>query len=62
MTYTPASCTPFCLENAMALPAVARHIGRELRTQYVLGYRPQDMPKDGKWHKIRLKINDVFRH
>jgi Ca-activated chloride channel family protein len=38
------------------LPAIARHIGRELRTQYVLGYRPEDLRKDGKWHKIQVKL------
>lgn len=46
----------FTLENVIELPAVASHIGRELRTQYVLGYRPAEMPKDGKWHKIQVKL------
>jgi Ca-activated chloride channel homolog len=35
---------------------VARHISLELRTQYVLAYRPQDSPHDGKWRKIRVKL------
>jgi Ca-activated chloride channel homolog len=46
----------FTLENEVELPAVALHIGPELRTQYVLGYRPEDMPKDGKWHKIEVQL------
>ena len=36
--------------------AVARHIGVELRTQYVLAYRPKEPAHDGKWHKIRVKL------
>ena len=40
----------------MELPAVALHIGRELRTQYVLGYRPEQLPRDGKWHRIEVKL------
>jgi Ca-activated chloride channel homolog len=38
------------------MPEVARHIGMELRTQYVLAYRPQDVAHDGKWHRIRVKL------
>ena len=30
----------FTLQNEVELPVVASHIGRALRTQYVLGYRP----------------------
>jgi Ca-activated chloride channel family protein len=52
----PTGGRAYTLESALALPAVARHIGRELRTQYVLGYRPEEMPKDGKWHKIQVKL------
>jgi Ca-activated chloride channel family protein len=52
----PTGGRAFTLENELELPAVATHIGRELRTQYVLGYRPEEMPKDGKWHKIQVKL------
>jgi len=52
----PTGGRAYTLENALALPAVARHIGKELRTQYVLGYRPEEMSKDGKWHKIQVKL------
>ncbi|HEY3971798.1 MAG TPA: VWA domain-containing protein [Candidatus Sulfotelmatobacter sp.] len=46
----------FVVENAVALPEITRRIGAELRTQYVLGYRPQDVAPDGKWHKIQVKL------
>jgi Ca-activated chloride channel family protein len=52
----PTGGQAFTLENTVELPAVARHIGRALRTQYVLGYRPEQMPRDGKWHKIQVKL------
>ena len=52
----PTGGQAFTLENTVELPAVARHIGRALRTQYVLGYRPEQMPCDGKWHKIQVKL------
>ena len=46
----------FTLENPLEMPAVAHRIGTELRTQYVLGYRPANAPRDGKWHKISVKL------
>jgi Ca-activated chloride channel family protein len=52
----PTGGQAFTLENTVELPTVARHIGRALRTQYVLGYRPEQMPRDGKWHKIQVKL------
>ena len=46
----------FTLENPNEMPEVAHRIGTELRTQYVLGYRPEKAPYDGKWHKISVKL------
>jgi Ca-activated chloride channel family protein len=36
---------------------VATKIGIELRNQYVLGYRPKNPVRDGKWRKIKVKLN-----
>ena len=47
----------FTIDNPNDLPQVAHAIGLELRNQYVIGYRPQDAPHDGKWHKIKVKLN-----
>jgi Ca-activated chloride channel homolog len=44
------------IDTPNALAAVARHIGEELRTQYVLAYRPQDARHDGKWRTIRVRL------
>jgi len=47
----------FTIDNPNDLPHVAHAIGLELRNQYLIGYRPQDAPRDGKWHKIKVKLN-----
>lgn len=52
----PTGGRAFTLENPTEMPEVARHIGMELRTQYVLAYRPQDVAHDGKWHRISVKL------
>ena len=39
------------------LADVATKIGIELRNQYVLGYRPTNPARDGKWRKIKVKLN-----
>ena len=52
----PTGGRAFTIDNTNALPSVARHIGMELRTQYVLAYRPKDLPHNGKWRKIRVKL------
>jgi Ca-activated chloride channel family protein len=42
--------------NLAKLPQVAATISRELRSQYVLGYRPKKGPRDGKWRKIKVRV------
>ena len=44
------------LGNARKLPEVAREISRELRSRYVLGYRPTNVAHDGTWRKIRVRL------
>ena len=46
----------FSIENPNDLTGVAAKIGLELRNQYVLGYRPTTSARDGKWHKLRVKV------
>ena len=41
---------------ADALPAICLQIGLDLKNQYVLGYRPQNLNKDGKWRKVKVKV------
>ena len=46
----------FTINNPNELADVATKIGIELRNQYVLGYRPKNPVKDGRWHKIKVKL------
>jgi Ca-activated chloride channel family protein len=46
----------FTVENPNDLEDVAKKIGIELRNQYVLGYRPKNFARDGKWHKVNVKL------
>ena len=44
--------------DASDLPSVATRIGIELRNQYVLAYTPKREEKDGKYHKVEVKVNE----
>ncbi|HTK96026.1 MAG TPA: VWA domain-containing protein [Terriglobales bacterium] len=46
----------FTIDTPDELIDVATKIGIELRNQYVLGYRPKNPSKDGKWRKIKIKL------
>jgi Ca-activated chloride channel family protein len=46
----------FTIDNPNDLADVATKIGIELRNQYVLGYRPNKIVRDGKWRKIKVKL------
>jgi Ca-activated chloride channel homolog len=46
----------FTIDNVNELADVASKIGIELRNQYVIGYRPNDLVRDGKWRKIKIKL------
>jgi hypothetical protein len=46
----------FTITNVAELPEITRSIGSRLRHQYMLTYRPQEQVRDGKWHKISVKL------
>ena len=46
----------YTIDNPNELADVATKIGIELRNQYVLGYRPKNPARDGKWRKIKIKL------
>ncbi len=52
----PTGGRAFTVDNPNLMPPIARHIGLELRTQYVLAYRPQETPHKSTWRKIRVKL------
>ncbi len=47
--------------NFNDLPAIAQHIGLELRNQYVLAYSPNNSKDDSKWRKINVKLTLLLR-
>ncbi len=46
----------FNVDSLIDLPVVAARIGVELRNQYVLGYRPSDARRDGKYHAVEVHV------
>lgn len=46
----------FTIERPQDLADVTTKIGYMLRNQYVLGYRPNNPLRDGKWRKIKVKV------
>ncbi len=46
----------FAVDNLNELPDVAAKIGVELRNQYVLGYTPTNLGRDGKYRKVQVKL------
>ena len=42
--------------NGAELADIAQKIGIELRNRYVIGYAPQDPKRDGKYHRIEVKL------
>jgi len=52
----------FFPDSADELEDICNKIALELRNQYVLGYHSTNETKDGKWRKIRVKINPPKGH
>jgi len=50
------------LSSPEKLPEVATAFSRELRSQYVLGYRPANLKRDGKLHRITVKVTTALAH
>ncbi len=46
----------FAVDNLAELPDVAAKIGIELRNQYLLGYSPKNMTRDGKYRRVQVKL------
>jgi len=42
--------------DANELPDIAAKIGLELRNRYMLGYTPKLQPRDGRYHKLEVKV------
>ena len=42
--------------DSFELPDIAAKIGIELRNRYVLGYSPTDQQRDGRYHRVQVKV------
>jgi Ca-activated chloride channel family protein len=47
----------FSVEDANELPDITEKISIELRNQYVIAYKPSNLVRDGRWRRIRVKLN-----
>jgi Ca-activated chloride channel family protein len=46
----------FRVDDLADMGDIAVKISTELRNQYVLGYNPTSMQRDGKWRKVKVKL------
>jgi Ca-activated chloride channel homolog len=46
----------FRVDDLADMSDIATKISAELRNQYVLGYRSEDIKRDGKWRKLKVKL------
>jgi VWFA-related protein len=46
----------FEVSDLNELPDIAQKVGMALRNQYVLGYAPATEKRDGKYHKVQVRI------
>ncbi len=46
----------FRVDDISDMADIATKISAELRNEYVLGYRPVDTKRDGKWRKLKVKL------
>lgn len=46
----------FAVEKASELPEIAAKIALELRNQYVIGYQPSESARDGRYHRVQVKL------
>ena len=47
----------FRVDNLAEMGDIAEKVSTELRNQYLIGYQPSDPTLDGKWRKVKVKVN-----
>jgi Ca-activated chloride channel family protein len=47
----------FRVDDVSEMSDIAEKISTELRNQYVIGYTPKNISRDGKWRKVKVKLN-----
>jgi len=46
----------YSVENINEMADIAAKIGTELRNQYLIGFRPENQERDGKYRKVTVKL------
>ena len=46
----------FSIEDPNEFPDIMEKISLELRNQYVVGYKPSNLVRDGRWRRIKVKL------
>jgi Ca-activated chloride channel homolog len=46
----------FRVDDISEMSDIAEKISTELRNQYVIGYTPKNISRDGKWRKVKVKL------
>ncbi len=49
----------FRVDDLSEMSDIAEKISTELRNQYVIGYTPKDLRRDGKWRKVKVKLQST---
>ena len=47
----------FSVEDPSELPDIAEKISIQLRNEYVIGYKPSNLVRDGRWRRIKIKLH-----
>jgi Ca-activated chloride channel homolog len=47
----------FSTTDASELPAIMRKLSMELRNQYAIAYRPSNLIRDGRWRRVKVKVD-----
>lgn len=47
----------FRVDDVSEMSDIAEKISNELRNQYVIGYTPKEVHRDGKWRKVKVKLD-----
>lgn len=47
----------FRVDDVSEMSDIAEKISNELRNQYVIGYTPREIHRDGKWRKVKVKLD-----
>jgi Ca-activated chloride channel family protein len=46
----------FSVEDPNELPDIMEKISIELRNQYIIGYKPSNLVRDGRWRRVKVKL------